>query len=58
MTTTAAMKISVSMPDMRHMLRLYVDALPPDLFHQTRRSSTIRPPAARRKDRDRLNGAG
>ena len=43
MTTTAATKISVSMSDMRHMLRLYVDALPLDLFHQTRRSSTIRP---------------
>ncbi|MET3969065.1 hypothetical protein [Bradyrhizobium sp. S3.9.1] len=28
---------------MRHMVRLYVDGLPPDLFHQRRRSSTIRP---------------
>ena len=41
MTTTAAMNASVSMPDTRHMLRVYVDALPPDLFHQCRRSSTI-----------------
>jgi hypothetical protein len=25
---------------MRHMVRLYIDGLPPDLFHQRRRSST------------------
>ena len=32
---------------MRHMVRrLYVDGLPPDLFHQSRRSSTIRPSSA------------
>jgi hypothetical protein len=59
MTTTAAMKISVWTFDMRHMMRrLYVDSLPPDLFHQCRRSSTIRPAAARRKGRERLSAAG
>ena len=40
--TTAATKISPVAFDMRHMVRLYVDGLPPDLFHQCRRSSTIR----------------
>jgi hypothetical protein len=30
---TAAMKISALAFDMRHMVRLYVDGLPPDLFH-------------------------
>jgi hypothetical protein len=56
MTTTAAMKISASASDMRHMVRrLYVDSLPPDLFHQCRRSSTSR---QQQKGRERLNGAG
>jgi hypothetical protein len=41
MAATAAMKISVSTGDVRHIARLYVDGLPPDLFHQRRRSSTI-----------------
>ena len=39
-TTTVAMNASASLLDMRHMMRLYVDAPPPDLQH--RRSSTPR----------------
>jgi len=36
---------------MRHMVRrLYVDALPPDLFHQRRRSSTPRQQRKRHRD--------
>ena len=44
-TTTAAIKISVPLLDMRHIVRhLYVDGpAVPNLFHQRRRSSTIRP---------------
>jgi hypothetical protein len=55
--TTTAMNIATSTPDSRQMVRrLYVDGLPPDLFHQRRRSSTIRPAAeARRKGRERPN---
>ena len=36
------MKIAVSTGDIVHMAHLYVDGLPPDLFHQSRRSSTSR----------------